>query len=210
MVFSCLNNTQSAMCFFIGIQEKPEFIAKRYQRKADPIASFTPQTQINGFAFPAMPLVCNDKEELVFGNWGLLPTWQHDQQNAKFTLNARLETIHQKPSFKESVQQRCLIPVTCFYEWRHEGKLKRPYIIQSSEQAIFSLAGLYSDWVTTEGNIMRTFTILTTSANPMMQHIHNTQQRMPVVLKQADEVAYLNEMPLASFAFPYEAPLIAF
>jgi putative SOS response-associated peptidase YedK len=198
------------MCFFVGIQEKPEFIGKRYQRKADPIASFTPKAQFNGFAFPAIPLVCNDIEALVLGHWGLLPIWQHDRDSAKFTLNARLETVHEKPSFKNVVQHRCLIPVTCFYEWRHEGNTKRPYTIQSSEQALFSLAGLYSDWPTNDGQLMRTFTILTTAANPLMQHIHNTQQRMPVVLKQADEAAYLSEMPLASFAFPYEAPLIAF
>jgi putative SOS response-associated peptidase YedK len=126
-------------------------------------------------------------------------------------LNARIETIESLPSFKDTISNRCLIPASRFYDWRHEGKTKIPYLILSNENEIFSFAGLYSDWMHPETKAtLRTCTMLTTQANQTMQYIHNTKQRMPVILHQEDEENWLHGDAISKYAFPYNTSLVGF
>jgi putative SOS response-associated peptidase YedK len=129
-------------------------------------------------------------------------------------LNARIETIDEKPSFKNAVNNRCLIIAIAYYEWRWidpKGKLKEKYQINSQDTEIFTFAGLYSTWNDIQtGEALNRYTILTTEANETMKYVHNMKQRMPVMLKKADEMAWLDHSSsINDFAFPYQVNLIA-
>jgi len=121
-----------------------------------------------------------------------VPSWATNEQAAKDiatkTLNAKAETLFQLPSFKFSAQHhRCLIFVDGFYEWQHQGKLKVPYYIQSTQDAPLVMGGVYSYWKGMNGAAMLlSCSIITTPANALMEQIHNTKKRMPLILNAAD------------------------
>lgn len=199
------------MCFFFGLPSKPVQISNRFQK---PITSSTFENteKINGFAHPKTLLISNDNpNEISDGIWGFLPTWAKDTSFQKNTLNARIETINELPTFKNYTQNRCLIPANYFFDWRHEGKEKIGYKVYNQEDEIFCFAGLYSDWVNPVTlSKTRTYTIITTAANELMQYVHNTKMRMPIVLHKKEETYWLQNEPIANFAFPYQANLVAF
>jgi putative SOS response-associated peptidase YedK len=151
--------------------------------------SWEPQNELSGFAHPLLPVFTQtDTRKLELMRWGLIPHWASNNEQAaelaKQTLNARAETMFEKPSFRDSAAlRRCVIPVTGFYEWQTRGKTKIPYFITPAAGSFFLLGGLYSSWANREtGEISNTFSIVTVAANPMMAEIHNTKQRMPLIL----------------------------
>ncbi len=198
------------MCFFFGLPATAAVIKKRYNKPFKTPERFSPSDKFNGFAHPQTPIITTDDSQYItMGTWGLLPHWAKDASFQKNTLNARIETLEQLPSFKDTVTNRCLIPATCFYEWRHEGTQKKPYRISSTEDEIFSFAGIYSDWTNpVTGDTQRTYSIITTEANTCMQFIHNTKKRMPVILHTQDETSWLMGAPIPHFAFPYSCNLL--
>ena len=109
-------------------------------------------------------------------------------------LNARVDTLFQKPSFREPIQsKRCLVPSTGYFEWRHEGNKKIPYYIYVKDEPIFSMAGIYDSWLDkSTGEVTSTFSTITTEANPLTDYIHKTKHRMPAILRQADEERWLD------------------
>ena len=124
------------------------------------------------------PVVINnsDQREMTAMKWGLVPSWAKDEK-MKF-INARSETVHEKPSFKSSLRnKRCLIPADGFIEWR--GTEKQPYYIYLKDQALFAFAGLWSTWNNPKGESLNTYSILTTAANEKLTPIH---ARMPIIL----------------------------
>ena len=124
------------------------------------------------------PVVINNSEqrELTAMKWGLVPSWAKDEKMK--LINARSETAHEKPSFKNSLRnKRCLIPADGFLEWR--GTEKQPCYIYLKDQALFAFAGLWSTWNSPEGVSLNTYSILTTAANEKLTPIH---ARMPVIL----------------------------
>jgi putative SOS response-associated peptidase YedK len=129
------------------------------------------------------------------------------------TLNARVETVDDKPSFRDVVSQRCLVIANGFYEWQwldSKGKNKVKYEIGIDNEELFAFAGLYSHWTDTQtGEIKNTYTILTTEANPLMAEIHNHKKRMPIILHPEDEHRWLEQVPVQEFAFPYTVDLMA-
>jgi len=105
-------------------------------------------------------------------------------------INARLETLEEKPSFREPLRkQRCLIPATGFYEWETTETGKLPYHIHPTDQELFAFAGLYALWQGPQGKQLKTFTIITTVANDLIYQIHS---RMPVILQPKDEQTWLD------------------
>lgn len=134
---------------------------------------------VSGFSHPKLPVFKNDAVEIC--EWGLIPSFAKNEEKAKelanMTLNARSDTIHQKPSFKNSIKKnRCILPLDGFYEWQHNGKLKQPYYIYPSDETVFYLGCIYNN---------NTFSIITTDANPLMANIHNTKKRMPLILPKS-------------------------
>ncbi|MEZ4925610.1 MAG: SOS response-associated peptidase [Saprospiraceae bacterium] len=120
--------------------------------------------------------------------WGLVPYWSKDGKNTGKLINARLETIDEKPSFREPFTNRhCLVPADSFYEWRREpNNRKIPFRIFNKDNRILFMAGIWDEWKDA-GQIKRTFSIITCSPNKEMAEIHN---RMPVIL--ADQVAQMD------------------
>jgi putative SOS response-associated peptidase YedK len=111
--------------------------------------------------------------------WGLVPSWAPDRSIANRMINARAETISEKPSFRRLLErQRCLIPADGFYEWRREGNHKVPVWVHLKKKEPFAFAGLWDLWRDVEGETLHTFTISTTVPNALLRRIHN---RMPVI-----------------------------
>ena len=148
-------------------------------------------------------------------HWGVIPSWCQDDSIRKNTLNARVESLHEKPSFRNYVQNRCLVLATGYYEWRwldDKGKAKQKFEIHHASAEAFAFAGLYAHWHEASGLLRKTFTIVTTAANKQMEYIHNTKKRMPLMLNPGDEDAWLDTRNDPSkFAYPaYDAQLVAF
>jgi putative SOS response-associated peptidase YedK len=195
------------MCFHKeqrkSIDELEEYYSASYSKELAEI--YSPYHHENGFDHNATPIVtAKSPAELKLYNWGLIPFWVKDVAGAAklrvSTLNCISEEMFEKPAFKDAAKagQRCLIPATGFYEWRwldpQDKKSKKyPYYIHLKDQEIFSFAGLYSKWNDkSTGQIFHTYTLLTTTANQLMNRIHNSKHRMPVVLAREFEKDWLN------------------
>ena len=127
--------------------------------------------------------------------WGLIPFWSKDNTIQQYTLNAKIETLAEKPSFKHSINKRCLVIADGFYEWQWldpKGKNKQKYIITLPDNGLFAFGGIWSEWVNkATGEIINTYSIVTTQANELMCEIHNSKKRMPVILTPEFEQAWL-------------------
>lgn len=123
----------------------------------------------------------NGGRHLDLLRWGLVPTWAKEESIGSKMINARAETLAEKPSFKRLLKsRRCLIVADGFYEWKHEARgPKTPMYITLRDHEPFAFAGLWDSWKSPAGNILRTCTIITTDANELVAPIHN---RMPVIL----------------------------
>lgn len=196
------------MCFYSKMSQDALKVANRYKAKFIDADQYAPKEIINGFEHSLNPVITNENTHLIqFYNWGLIPMGTSDYQIQRFTLNARIETINTVKSYKNIITNRCIIPADGFYEWKHinsNGKIvKERYLISSADYEIFSFAGLYSKWVSLDGSVISTYTILTTQANELMSTIHNTKKRMPVILRPSDELNWLEGAAHISFAYPY-------
>ena len=139
------------------------------------------------------PIVREDEDGRFFCllRWGLVPHWADDPAVGNRMVNARAETLSEKPSYRVPFQkQRCLVPAGGFYEWKKEGSTKQPYLIRRQDQAPIAFAGLWERW---DGHGTRipieTFTIITTQANDLVRPIH---ERMPLILSPSDFDAWLS------------------
>ena len=202
------------MCFHTIQSKLAKQVEKRFNAKIREPHLFKPQNHINGFDFPKTPIIVNNNPEIIkHYNWGLIPHWAKSEDIKAMTLNAKIETLEEKPSFREVVTNRCLVIANGFYEWQWQdskGKNKIKYEIGVGDNDLFAFAGLYSTWTNKQtGEIKNTYTIVTTEANPLMAEIHNIKKRMPVILHPNDELNWLNNEPTANFAFPYSVNLIA-
>ena len=122
--------------------------------------------------------------------WGLIPSWAKDPAIGNKLINARAETVADKPSFRRAfLHRRCLILADGFYEWKLEGTRKRPVHITLRDRSGFAFAGLWERWQSPEGVAVKSCTIITTEANAFMRAIHH---RMPVILPKESEEAWLD------------------
>ena len=122
--------------------------------------------------------------------WGLIPPWSKDIKIGFKMINARAETILEKPSFKKPfMSKRCLVPFNCFYELKQEGKEKTPNLFHDTEHKYLAFAGLYEVAHDADGKEIKSFTIITTKANKSMGGIH---ERMPVILSPEEESIWLD------------------
>jgi putative SOS response-associated peptidase YedK len=138
------------------------------------------------------------ERELSTMQWGLIPRWSKDLRSAKPLINARAETLAEKPSFRTLLNgRRCLVPASGFYEWKKEGRRKTPFYFRLRERPVFSFAGLYDVWHDPQGEGYATYTIITTAPNSLMAPIHN---RMPAILFPEDETLWVSSDVLAPSA----------
>ena len=164
-----------------------------------------PLFHVSGFIHPELLVYTNESpNKLQSLTWGLIPSWTKTLTDGKKfwnnTLNARGETIFEKPSFKSSAKnKRCLIYLDAFYEHHHANKQTYPFRIEHKDKSSLIVAGLWEEWVDkSSGEILKTFTIVTTEGNPLMSKIHNNPNaemgpRMPVILEHGKEDEWLIE-----------------
>jgi putative SOS response-associated peptidase YedK len=152
----------------------------------------------------------NGNLRLEMLRWGLIPSWAKEESVGARMINARAETLAEKPSFKRLLHgRRCLILADGFYEWRQEPgtKTKIPQYISLKDQEPFTLAGLWDSWKAPDGRQLQTCTIITTQPNELVANIHN---RMPVILPRAARDLWLDpalkdEQALLPLLVPYDA-----
>jgi putative SOS response-associated peptidase YedK len=187
------------MCFHYALSKKAQDLEHRYKAKFKETDLFEPIFHGSAFEKRKWPVITNNNlQNIQQLRWGLIPSWIKTPEEAKkistLTINAVSETAFDKPSFRNSIsKKRCLIPSTGFFEWQTIKSIKYPYFITLKDQPIFSMAGLWEEWTDTNtGEIINTFSILTTNANPFMEKIHNTKKRMPVILPEDIEMEWLN------------------
>ncbi len=141
-----------------------------------------------GYLMPTV--VRQSPNKTILMKWGLIPHWAKDPKIGYQMINARSETLAQKPAFRQSlISKRCLIPASGFYEWKKADGRKIPYYIRLKKTDLFAFAGLYDTWIDASGGKIQSYTIITTVPNKLLVTIHD---RMPVILQKTDENIWLN------------------
>ncbi len=207
------------MCYHYTVPDI-DILRIRFEVSISKKIDFPRVYHVSGFVKPRLPVITNDAPNSIqMLSWGLIPHWVKDVGNAtKFQsrlLNARSETIHEKPAFRSLIKSnRCLVLADGFFEWRHFEGRTYPYYIQLSTGEPFAFAGLWNNWTNPDTNEqMKTYTIITTWANPLLEQVHNKRKRMPVILHKADETPWLtvdlDRDAIDSFLVPFEANKMA-
>jgi putative SOS response-associated peptidase YedK len=179
------------------ILERFDVLAELISADAGPFTSTVVEPNYNVAPTNVVPIIRTRKNEsdepfrvLENVKWGLIPFWVKDLRANKPFINARAESLLEKPFFKKLfARHRCIIPADGFYEWMKEGKTKTPMRIGVTGQKLFGLAGIWDDWRTPDGEVIRTCAIITTTNNELLQPVHN---RMPVILPPDLEALWLN------------------
>jgi putative SOS response-associated peptidase YedK len=138
-----------------------------------------------------MPVIVHQhgKAGMVMMQWGLIPQMAKEPERSLHPINAKAETLSEKPLFRGLLQnRRCLVPASGFYEWKKEGTRKIPFYIRLKDTPLFAFAGLYDVWYDANSLAHPSYTLVTTQANELVAPLHD---RMPVILKRVDEERWL-------------------
>ncbi len=210
------------MCYRISNKATKKALQERYGASFTENESMNPYYHLAAFMHPVVEVLTTESP-LVFNafTWGFIPPWERSYENAVQRMlgvaNARAEELGAKASFKDAWArgQRCLIPVTGFFESHtlpsEKGKpLSIPYHIHLRDREIFSLAGIFNTWTDPQTRLAHpTFSILTVEANPLMKLVHNVKERMPLILRPEHEQQWLDPEFTAAeantFIKPYPA-----
>ncbi len=193
------------MCGRFSLLASPEEISEEFRLPIEEVSHLKPRYNVAPSQLVAV-LIRNPDLKLQFFRWGLIPSWSSDASIGNNLINARSETIVEKPSFKTSFQkQRCLILADGFYEWKKNEKESYPYYIFLKNKKIFSFAGIWANWKAPDNKIIQSCTIITGQANTFMKPIHH---RMPIIISQDLREEWLNPQnqnmdKLKSFLKPY-------
>lgn len=177
------------MCGRFTLTASPEQLAALFELPQEPVV--VPRYNIA----PTQPVAVvrlqpqTAQREWALTYWGLIPSWSKDPSIGARMINARSETVTEKPAFRAAFKRRrCLVPTTGFYEWKKVGKGKQPYYITTPDRSPFAIAGLWEYWEGADGSALESCTLLTTSANGLMSPLHD---RMPVIVEPADYAQWL-------------------
>jgi putative SOS response-associated peptidase YedK len=174
------------MCGRFTLIIYPEALAKIYDLQEIP--QLEPRYNIGPSQYVACIRHRGDHNQLDLFKWGLHPSWYENNTHAP--INARSETVHEKPAFAHSIKyNRCIIPASGFYEWLPQGDRKQPYYIRLLNSSVMGFAGLWETRNSEDGTELNTCCILTTDANDIVKPIHD---RMPVILNPEDYTFWLN------------------
>ncbi len=176
------------MCGRYTIIAKAEEIEKRFHVEVP--ADYHPH--FNAAPSQILPVITNERPDgLSFFRWGLIPAWAKDMKIGPNLINARAESLAEKPAFRSAFKKRrCLVVADGFYEWKRlSKKSKMPYRITFDSNTLFAFAGLWEIHHSVDGNTLHTFTIITTQANEVISKLHD---RMPVILSPQTEQIWLD------------------
>lgn len=182
------------MCGRSSLSKTEKEIEKRFNATfySDELVQYNPLPNYNVAPSHRHPIITNqDPEKIHLYKWGLVPHWAKDEKIGYKMINARIETVLEKNSFKKAVEsRRCLVPMDGFYEWKRNGKEKIPYHITTTNVEIFSAAGLWEKWIShNTGEELYSFTVITQGPNELMKGIHD---RMPAILLPEQESLWLD------------------
>jgi putative SOS response-associated peptidase YedK len=199
------------MCGRFSFSPLAKIIENRFDVKVD-TSRYNPR--YNSAPTQDLAVISNlSPGQVSFYRWGLIPFWAKDMSIGNKLINAKAETVNEKPSFKNPLKRkRCLVLADGFYEWKTlENKEKIPYRIVFRDSRLFAMAGLWDTWKNADGSTISSFTIITTTPNKLMENIHT---RMPVILERKDEKTWLTNDDtefLQSLLKPYpEVEMTAF
>ena len=181
------------MCGRFTLTVNPEEVQETFNSYSFP-QTFAPRFNIAPTQ-PVLAIPNDDQNTADFFVWGLIPMWAKDPSIGNRLINARAETLEEKPAFRGSLKyKRCLILADGFYEWKGaEGKkVKTPYFIHMKDRKPFAFAGLWDSWNSPDGSLVKSCTIITTEPNELTGIIHN---RMPVILHPRDYAKWLDPSP---------------
>lgn len=197
------------MCGRFTLTIDPETLQSRFHFSSETFQEHQPRFNIAPQQLVPVIIQRDGVRSREMMRWGLIPFWAKDASIGNKLINARAETLAEKPGFKHAFKRRrCLIMADGFYEWRKGGGGKKsPVRITLKSEQPFAFAGLWDAWQPAGGDKILSFTIITTEPNDLIEPIHH---RMPVILRDEDEEAWLNpEMQdtnhMASFLKPYPA-----
>ena len=179
------------MCGRFSFSPLSKVIEDRFDVKVDP----SHKPRYNCAPSQNLAVISNDDAGVLsYYRWGLIPFWAKDAKIGYRMINAKSETITEKPSFRNPFRRRrCLVLSDGFFEWKKlSAKEKVPYRIFLEDELLFAMAGIWDTWKDGNGDVIRSFSIITTGPNALMENIHD---RMPVILDRSDERAWLEERP---------------
>lgn len=182
------------MCGRASLSKQEKELQERFQVEfyQEDIARYNPLPSFNIAPTHWHPVISNQEpDQFRFYKWGLIPFWATDERIGSKRINARLETLEEKPAFRQALEKRrCIVPFDGFYEWRKDDKgKKQPFLVGINDQNLFSIAGLWETWRSPEGPVIPSFTLITMPPNELMANIHD---RMPAILLPEYERLWLS------------------
>lgn len=212
------------MCFYYAVlKTNAKALIENGIIKEEQLKLFTEQQLVKGFDFPLMPVISNEKPETIqLFRWGFVPPHIRSGEKAvdflaKYnTLNAKAETLFESRLFSDAIKhQRCLVLCSGFFEWRHKNPAKKnsekyPFYVSLKDGGMFVFGGIWEKFTDqTTGEIINTYAIITTPANEIMELVHNTKKRMPLIIEPENALKWLDadldENEIKSFLKPYDS-----
>lgn len=191
------------MCGRYTLHHTPEEVAERFEVEAindllSPRYNIAPSQLV-----PVIRQI--NAKEMAACKWGLVPYWAKDPAIGNNLINAKAETLAEKPSFKHALaKRRCLIPVDGFYEWQKRGKApSQPIYVRRREGGLFAFAGLWEEWRTPDGSYLQSCTIITVEPNALIAQFHH---RMAAILRPEEEALWLNPQQKVADVLPLLRP----
>lgn len=215
------------MCFYYAVvKTNAKALIKNGIIKQEQLSLFTDKSFVKGFDYPLMPVISNENPESIqMFRWGFVPSQTRSIKKAdEFllqynTLNAKAENLFESRLFRGAIQtQRCLVLCSGFFEWRHKSPCKKnsekyPFYVSLKDEGMFVFGGIWEKFTDqTTGEIIHTYAIITTPANGLMELVHNTKKRMPLIIEPEKALTWLksdltNE-EIKSFFKPYDSDLL--
>ena len=198
------------MCGRYALHADPRVIALQFWLATHPTEAGTRYNIAPGTRVFAVKEEAGLPRSVEMFQWGLVPFWAKDPKIGYKTINARAETLAEKPAYRAAFRaRRCILPASGFYEWKRAGGPKQPFFVCPSGDGLFGFAGLYEHWKGPHDEI-HSCTIITTEANQLMRAIHD---RMPVILSEEDYARWLdprnqNVSELQALLKPFDAELM--
>ena len=181
------------MCGRSSLTKTEKELEERFRANfySEDLERYNPLPNFNVAPTQLHPVITQQEPEIIhLYRWGLIPFWSKDMKIGAKMINARVETIAEKPAFRQAFEKRrCLVPFDGYYEWMKTPEGKVPYRIKLTNTDVFTMAGLYETWRGPEGKVINSFTIITKEADPIIAHLHD---RMPMMLMPEQEQLWLD------------------
>lgn len=181
------------MCGRSSLTKTEKELEERFRATfySEDLERYNPLPNFNVAPTHMHPVITQEEPRVIhLYRWGLIPSWAKDMKIGSKLINARIEGIEEKPSFRSAFQKRrCIVPFDGYYEWQKTPEGKIPYRIQLRDTEIFTIAGLYEHWKDPKGEVIHSFTLITHEADAAISHLHD---RQPMVLLPEQEKLWLD------------------